>query len=43
MVLEDGGLVEEGSHDELMEIEGGVYRKLVDIQVEWGSTIAVGG
>ena len=43
IVLEDGKLVEDGSHEELMEIEGGVYRKLVDIQVEWSSTIAVGG
>ena len=43
VVLDDGELVEDGSHEELMEIEDGVYRKLVDIQVEWASTIAVGG
>ncbi len=43
VVLKDGKLVEDGSHEELMEIEDGVYRKLVDIQVEWSNTIAVGG
>ena len=43
VVLKDGKLVEDGSHEELMEIEEGVYRKLVDIQVEWSNTIAVGG
>ena len=43
VVLKDGELVEDGSHEELMEIEDGVYRKLVDIQVEWSNTIAVGG
>lgn len=43
VVLDDGHLVEEGSHEELMRIEGGVYRQLVEIQTEWNSTIAIGG
>jgi ATP-binding cassette subfamily B (MDR/TAP) protein 1 len=32
VVLADGHVVEEGSHDELVEIEHGVYRKLYTIQ-----------
>jgi ATP-binding cassette, subfamily B, bacterial len=43
IVLKDGKLAEQGSHEELMAIEKGVYRKLVEIQTEWSSTIAVGG
>ena len=30
--IEDGKIVEVGSHDELMEIEGGLYRKLVEVE-----------
>ncbi|MDR2606130.1 MAG: ABC transporter ATP-binding protein/permease, partial [Oscillospiraceae bacterium] len=31
-VLKDGAIVEEGSHEELMSIEGGIYRRTYDIQ-----------
>jgi ATP-binding cassette, subfamily B, bacterial len=43
VVLADGELAEQGTHEELMKIEDGVYRKLVEVQTEWSSTIAVGG
>jgi ATP-binding cassette subfamily B protein len=33
-VLDNGYIVEQGNHDELMKIEGGVYAKLVRIQTE---------
>ena len=42
VVLEDGQVKEKGSHDELMAKDGGVYRKLVEIQTEWARTVAVG-
>ena len=42
VVLEDGKVKETGSHDELMNKEDGVYRKLVNIQTEWARTITVG-
>ena len=32
LVLHRGRLVEEGSHDELVAIEGGIYRALVQLQ-----------
>lgn len=32
VVLENGRVVEEGSHEELIKIEGGKYRYLVDLQ-----------
>ena len=31
------------THDELMQLEDGTYRKLVEIQSEWSQSIAVGG
>lgn len=34
LVFEDGEIREQGSHDELMKIEGGIYFKLVQTQVE---------
>ncbi len=33
-VLESGEIVEQGTHDELMAVEGGVYAKLVRIQTD---------
>ena len=42
VVLQNGSIHEEGSHDELMSKDGGVYRKLVEIQTEWARTVAVG-
>lgn len=41
LVLEDGDLVEEGTHDELMAREDGVFRHLVEIQAEISKTRAV--
>lgn len=38
IVLEDGNLVEEGTHDELMSIEDGAFKKLVEIQAEISRT-----
>ena len=35
--LDDGVLVETGSHDELMQREGGAYRRFVEL---WGDAIA---
>lgn len=32
-VLEDGKIAEQGSHDNLLKIENGVYRKLVEKQM----------
>jgi len=43
VVIDDGRVVEEGSHDDLMALEGGTYRRLVEIQTEWSRTIGVGG
>jgi ATP-binding cassette, subfamily B, bacterial len=34
VVIEEGKIAEIGTHDELMEKEGGIYRKLVDMQQE---------
>jgi ATP-binding cassette subfamily B protein len=34
IVIDDGRVVESGSHDELMEREGGLYRKYYEIQFE---------
>ncbi len=34
LVFEDGKIVEEGSHKELMQ-QGGVYRKMYDAQAQW--------
>lgn len=33
IVLEHGKIVEEGTHDELMKLEGGIYRRIYDIQM----------
>ncbi|HEY3236956.1 MAG TPA: ABC transporter ATP-binding protein, partial [Polyangiaceae bacterium] len=43
VVLEQGKVVEEGTHAELMAKPDGVYQRLVNIQSEWSRTIAVGG
>ncbi|MFA6355021.1 MAG: ABC transporter ATP-binding protein [Candidatus Paceibacterota bacterium] len=32
IVIENGKIIEDGSHDELLEIEGGIYKKLWSIQ-----------
>ncbi len=34
VVINDGKIAEVGTHDELLEKEGGIYRKLVDMQQE---------
>lgn len=34
VVIDDGKLAEVGSHDELLQIEGGIYRRLVEMQQE---------
>lgn len=33
IVLRDGSVAEQGSHEELMKIEGGVYRRLWEAQL----------
>ena len=33
IVLRDGSVAEQGSHEELMQIEGGVYRHLWEAQL----------
>lgn len=38
IVLEEGAIAEEGTHDELMAIEDGVFKHLVDIQSEVSGT-----
>lgn len=40
IVLEQGRIVEEGTHDQLMEREDGLYRRLVDMQMKLSATIA---
>ena len=35
LVLKNGSLVEEGSHDRLMSIEGGVYKSMYQTQAAW--------
>ncbi|HEX8550062.1 MAG TPA: ABC transporter ATP-binding protein [Abditibacteriaceae bacterium] len=39
IVLEDGRIVESGTHDELFAREDGLYRRLVDMQTQLGQTI----
>jgi ATP-binding cassette subfamily B protein len=39
VVMEAGRIVEEGSHDELIQKEDGLYRRLVDMQSRLGATI----
>ena len=41
VVLQEGKIEEVGTHDELMEKEGGVYRKLVEMQTELARMKAV--
>ena len=36
VVLENGRIAEEGTHDDLMEVDGGIYRKLVEMQTQLG-------
>jgi ATP-binding cassette subfamily B protein len=43
LVLDQGRLVEQGTHNELMAMPEGVYRKLVRLQREVSRTQAVGG
>ena len=33
LVIDEGRIVEQGKHDELLEIKGGVYRKLHKMQM----------
>lgn len=35
VVLQDGGIVEEGSHDELMGLENGIYRNMFETQAQY--------
>lgn len=41
LVMKDGQLVEEGTHQELLELEDGVYRKLHDMQAELHEQFAI--
>ncbi|MGE9296403.1 MAG: ABC transporter ATP-binding protein [Puniceicoccales bacterium] len=41
LVMKEGRLVEEGTHQELLELENGVYKKLHDLQVELHEQFAV--
>jgi ATP-binding cassette subfamily B protein len=34
VVIDDGKIAEIGTHDELLALDGGIYRKLVDMQQE---------
>jgi ATP-binding cassette subfamily B protein len=43
VVLERGKIVEVGTHEQLLEMEGGVYRKLVDAQKELSKIKGVEG
>ncbi len=43
VVIQEGEIAETGTHQELMQIEDGVFRRLVDIQSEWSLAIAVRG
>ena len=40
IVLENGEIVEEGTHEELMEREEGIYRRLVEIQMRMSETLS---
>ena len=35
LVLDDGQIIEQGSHERLMQIENGLYRKMFESQSEW--------
>lgn len=41
VVLKDGRIVESGTHDELLQMESGVFRKLVDLQQELHQRFAI--
>jgi ATP-binding cassette subfamily B protein len=41
IVIGDGALLEEGTHQSLLEKEGGVYRKLYQLQMEALKTIGI--
>jgi ATP-binding cassette, subfamily B, bacterial len=43
VVLKDGAIVEQGTHEELVAIEGGTYQGLVKAQFELSRVVAVGG
>ncbi len=43
VILDKGEIVEEGTHEELQEKDGGVYAKLVRMQSEMQSIMAIGG
>jgi hypothetical protein len=38
--LENGEIVEEGTHEELMAKEDGIYRRLVEIQMRMSETLS---
>ncbi len=40
IVLENGEIVEEGTHEELMEKENGIYRRFVEIQMRMSETLS---
>lgn len=40
IVLENGEIVEEGTHEELMAKENGIYRRLVEIQMRMSETLS---
>jgi ATP-binding cassette subfamily B protein len=41
IVLDKGEIAEVGTHDELMEKEDGIYRKLVKIQTDLNQSVAI--
>lgn len=41
IVLRDGSAAEQGSHEELMRIEGGVYRRLWEAQLTESTALPV--
>jgi len=43
VILDKGEMVEQGSHEELTAKEGGLYAKLIRMQTETQSIIAIGG
>lgn len=42
-VIEKGNVKENGTHDQLMQLENGIYKNLVTIQTEWAKNVFVGG
>jgi len=42
LVLEKGRLVESGTHEELLALENGAFRRLVDVQKSLAEVVAVG-